>query len=121
MKDGKKTQPKLDLCVNKESTIDKGIMTDLVEVEILSKVEVQTMRIPSISTNKHLMINKGTQLCKESILQRVNEEYFAKIKEKDKVIGTPYQYPNYTSQFFNQSIYQHQQKHIAYVLNTRLY
>ena len=65
-------------------------MTYPVQVGISSNVEVQTMEISSISTNKHLMINKATQLCKEDILQKVYEEDFTNMKKKDKVIKAHY-------------------------------
>jgi hypothetical protein len=74
LKDEKKTQPKLDQCVNKEPLVDKETMIDPVEVGISSNVEVQMMENPNISTNKHLMINKVTQVCKEDILPNVKQE-----------------------------------------------
>ena len=55
-------------------------MTDPLEVGISSNVEVQTMEISSISTNKHLMINKAIEVCKEYILQKVNEEDFRNVQ-----------------------------------------
>ena len=61
-------------------------MTDRVEVGISSNVEVQMMEISSISTNKHLMINKAIEVCKEDILQKMNEEDFTNMKKKDKFI-----------------------------------
>lgn len=60
LKHGKKTQPKLDPHVNKEPSTDKESMNDLVEVGILSNVEVPTKENPSVSTHKHIMINCNT-------------------------------------------------------------
>ena len=43
------------------------------------------------------MINKRTQVCKEDILQKVNEEDFTNIKKKYKVIMTSYWHPSHKS------------------------
>jgi hypothetical protein len=60
-------------------------------------MEARTMENPSISTNKHLMINKVTQVCKEDMLQKVNQESTTSMRKKDKVTRTPYRDPNHKS------------------------
>jgi hypothetical protein len=74
-----------------------------VEVGISSDIEVQTMEIPSISTNKLLRINKVTQVCKEDILPKVKQESTTNMVSKVHVTRTPYRHPNYKSQYFNRS------------------
>ena len=61
-----------------------------VEVGMSINVEVETMKISSISINKHFMINKAKEVCKEDILQKVNEEDFTNMKKKYKFIKKPY-------------------------------
>ena len=61
-------------------------MNDRVKVGMSINVEVQTMKISSISTNKHFMTNKAKEVCKEDILQKVNEEGFTNMKKIYKFI-----------------------------------
>ena len=45
-----------------------------VEGRIFWDVEVQLMENLSISSNKHFLVNKATQVCKEDILPTVKQE-----------------------------------------------
>ena len=53
----KKTQPKLDPHVNKKYPVNKETMTDPIEVGISSMLKYKKGKY-SVSTHKHLMINK---------------------------------------------------------------
>jgi len=55
--------------------------------------EVQTMEIPSISTNKLLRINKAKQVFNEEILPKVNQESTTNMVSKNQVRRTHYLCP----------------------------
>ena len=96
LKSEKKSQQETrDQCVNKEALVDKETITNPIEVGILLDVEIQTMENPSISTNKHLLINIATQVCKEDILPNVKQEGMENIARKDHVTMTIYCHPNH--------------------------
>ena len=63
--------------------MNKETMIDTIEKGISSIVEVQTKENPSISTNRHLIINKATQVCKEDILPNVKQEVTTSMRKKD--------------------------------------
>jgi len=81
--------------VNKEKKNHK--YANLVEEGMSSNVEVQNTKNLSISTNRHLMINKETQVWKEDIVPKVKQENTTSMIRKDHVTRTPYQHPNHRS------------------------
>jgi hypothetical protein len=81
--------------VNKEKKNHK--YANLVEEGMSSNVEVQNTKNLSISTNKHLMINKETQVWKEDIVPKVKQENTTSMIRKDHVTRTPYRHPNHRS------------------------
>ena len=68
--------------------------TNLITIGLSSDDEEQTMENSSISTIKHLMINKVTKVCKEDILPTMKQEGTTNMVRKDRITRIPYLHPN---------------------------
>jgi hypothetical protein len=86
-------------------TVEKGVNIDPINITNLKDanpnkagtsldIEVQTTKIPSISTTNLLRIDKATQMCKEDVLPKVKEESSTNMVSKVHVTMTPCQHPN---------------------------
>jgi hypothetical protein len=102
----------------KIQVVEKGTNTDpinittqedanSIEVRHFLDVEVQTMEIPSVLTNRNSVINKATPVHEEDIIPKVNQENTTSTIRESHATKTPYRHPNHKSRYLNQSKYQH--------------
>jgi len=86
--------------VKKSSTVkihvaEEGTNTNLVEVGTTSDVEVQTMEVPSVLTNKSSSINKTTSVHEENKTLKVNQEKATCTIRERHSTKTPYRHPDH--------------------------
>ena len=65
------------------------------EINIYSNVKVQTIEISNAHTDKNEVINGATWVQEEHIIPRVRQENATNMKRGERVLRTPYQYPNH--------------------------